>query len=224
MSDESGYGQGNVWLLSGLVSAGAHALAIVLLVSCFRSPKDAPSAPEKPPERQVVQETATADEKTKPDEKASETVKPAENAGTDARERSATEARRPTETRRPTEARRPRVKPPEVLVPPPPSDAIADSQAGSVPAPNAGSVPTPNAGSVPTPGAATERPVRPTGPVVPRYATHAVRSGENFTSIARRYGVAPAELARLNGKKLSSFNKLFVGQKLKVPMIAGGEQ
>lgn len=203
MSDESGYGQGNVWLLSGLISAGVHALAIVLLVSCFRSPKSAPLTPEKPPEKQVVQETSTANETVKPDEKG----KPAETAGTVAREAPVTETQRP------------RVKPPDVLTPPTPSGATADSPSGSA---QAGSVPAPNAGPVPAPGPTGERSARQTGPTVPRSATHAVRSGENFTSIARHYGVTPAELARLNGKKLSSFNKLFVGQKLKVPMVAGG--
>lgn len=43
---------------------------------------------------------------------------------------------------------------------------------------------------------------------------HRVRSGENLTVIARRYGVSVQELVRLNN--LSSRSKIFRGQKLKV--------
>jgi membrane-bound lytic murein transglycosylase B len=44
---------------------------------------------------------------------------------------------------------------------------------------------------------------------------HEVKPGENLTAIAARYGVSPAELARLNG--LSDPNHLLVGARLRVP-------
>ena len=49
-------------------------------------------------------------------------------------------------------------------------------------------------------------------------AEHEVRPGENLTSIARRYGVSVAELARLN--QLEDPNHLLVGAHLHIPSLA----
>ena len=46
-------------------------------------------------------------------------------------------------------------------------------------------------------------------------STHVVRPGETLTSIARRYGVDPAQLAAANG--LWDPNRIFVGQVLRIP-------
>ncbi|HEY8094059.1 MAG TPA: LysM domain-containing protein, partial [Acidimicrobiales bacterium] len=46
-------------------------------------------------------------------------------------------------------------------------------------------------------------------------ADHVVRPGETLTSIARRYGVSVAELARLN--RLANPNHLLVGARLHLP-------
>lgn len=51
-----------------------------------------------------------------------------------------------------------------------------------------------------------------------KWQEYTVRSGDNLTSIAERYGVATAELKRTN--KLRS-NRLSIGQKLTLPMRAG---
>jgi murein DD-endopeptidase MepM/ murein hydrolase activator NlpD len=50
-------------------------------------------------------------------------------------------------------------------------------------------------------------------------AEHKVRSGENLTTIARRYGVSTSELAHLN--HLADPNRLLVGTVLQVPPAAG---
>lgn len=49
---------------------------------------------------------------------------------------------------------------------------------------------------------------------VPPY--HVVRPGDTLTKIAALYHTTPQQLAKLNGKKLSQMNTLFVNQKLKL--------
>lgn len=49
---------------------------------------------------------------------------------------------------------------------------------------------------------------------------YTVKKGDNFTHIARDHGVAPEELARLNGKELKAFASVQVGQKIKAPKKA----
>ncbi|MFH0925529.1 MAG: LysM peptidoglycan-binding domain-containing protein [bacterium] len=49
-----------------------------------------------------------------------------------------------------------------------------------------------------------------------RYVTHYVKKGETLFSIARRYFTTPANIAKLN--RLSTANRIFPGQRLKVPM------
>ena len=47
-------------------------------------------------------------------------------------------------------------------------------------------------------------------------AVHVVRQGDTVTKIAAAYGLTPAELAKINGKKLSEWNNIWVGQKIKL--------
>ena len=47
-------------------------------------------------------------------------------------------------------------------------------------------------------------------------AIHVVKQGDTVTKIAAAYGLTPAELARINGKKLSEWNNIWVGQKIKL--------
>jgi len=56
---------------------------------------------------------------------------------------------------------------------------------------------------------------------VPAAGTHRVRSGENLTLIARRYGVRLADLMRFNG--LNRGSPLVVGQRLKIPPTRPGD-
>jgi N-acetylmuramoyl-L-alanine amidase len=56
---------------------------------------------------------------------------------------------------------------------------------------------------------------------VPAAGTHRVRSGENLTLIARRYGVRLADLMRFNG--LNRGSPLIVGRRLKVPPTRPGD-
>ena len=44
---------------------------------------------------------------------------------------------------------------------------------------------------------------------------HVVKSGENLTMIAARYGVTVKAIQELNG--ITNPNKIFPGQKLKIP-------
>jgi LysM repeat protein len=47
-------------------------------------------------------------------------------------------------------------------------------------------------------------------------AVHVVRQGDTVTKIAAAYGLTPAELAKINGRKLSEWNNIWVGQKIKL--------
>ena len=47
-------------------------------------------------------------------------------------------------------------------------------------------------------------------------AEYTVRQGDTITKIAKRYGMTPEEIARLNKKPLSKLNNIWVGQKLKL--------
>lgn len=47
--------------------------------------------------------------------------------------------------------------------------------------------------------------------------TYVVKQGDNLTRIARACGATAAELAELNGKPLKRLEKLWVGQKIKLP-------
>ena len=53
-------------------------------------------------------------------------------------------------------------------------------------------------------------------PAVALPAFHVVRQGDTVTKIAAAYGLTPAELARINGKRLSEWNNIWVGQKIKL--------
>ena len=53
-------------------------------------------------------------------------------------------------------------------------------------------------------------------PAAARPAVHVVRQGDTVTKIAAAYGLTPAELARINGRKLSEWNNIWVGQKIKL--------
>lgn len=47
--------------------------------------------------------------------------------------------------------------------------------------------------------------------------TYVVKQGDNLTKIARACGATVPELAELNGKPIKRLEKLWVGQKIKLP-------
>jgi membrane-bound lytic murein transglycosylase D len=57
-------------------------------------------------------------------------------------------------------------------------------------------------------------PPKPAAPA-PRFITHRVASGENLTSIARRYHTTVSAIQRANG--LGNKTRILVGQRLRVP-------
>ena len=52
-------------------------------------------------------------------------------------------------------------------------------------------------------------------------ATYVVKSGDNLTTIARKYSLTAAELSKLNGKDVKTFSRLRVGQRIRVPRPDG---
>ncbi|HBJ59526.1 MAG TPA: hypothetical protein DDY72_03525, partial [Verrucomicrobia bacterium] len=67
-------------------------------------------------------------------------------------------------------------------------------------------------GATETPVAAPAAESPAAGPVL-----YEVRQGDNLTRIARACGSTVAELAALNGKPVKRLEKLWVGQKIKLP-------
>ena len=85
-------------------------------------------------------------------------------------------------------------------------------------------------------GQGTARPTRVVTPAAPRQSsaattpasstssssqdevvTYVVKQGDNLTKIARACGATVPELAELNGKPIKRLEKLWVGQKIKLP-------
>ena len=81
-------------------------------------------------------------------------------------------------------------------------------------------------------GQGTARPTRAATPAAPRQSsaatttstvsqdevvTYVVKQGDNLTKIARACGATVPELAELNGKPIKRLEKLWVGQKIKLP-------
>ena len=81
-------------------------------------------------------------------------------------------------------------------------------------------------------GQGTARPTRAVTPAAPRQSsaatststvsqdevvTYVVKQGDNLTKIARACGATVPELAELNGKPIKRLEKLWVGQKIKLP-------
>ena len=206
MSENNRYGQFSTWLFPGVISAGIHVLAIALFLSGFgpSEKKDAPLAkPEMPTEVKAAkqEEPSAGAEEKKPE---AEPVRD-RNGGTKASDSPAA-APVPRRTNPPVAettadppARRPSQQQP------------APAKTADVTSPGRQPATAVSTGHSPVPAAA-------------RYTTHVVRSGDNFTLIARRYGLTTAELAKLNGKKLSFFNRISVGQKIRVPLLAEGER
>ena len=97
----------------------------------------------------------------------------------------------------PRETARPTVLTPEAPSRPAPATPIAGAATGSL------ADITTNVPRVDAPAA-----------VLP--AVHVVRQGDTVTKIAAAYGLTPAELAKINGKKLSEWNNIWVGQKIKL--------
>lgn len=91
---------------------------------------------------------------------------------------------------------------------PPEEEVVPPEQvAGDVaPEPGGGS------GETETPVAAPAAESPAAGPVL-----YVVRQGDNLTRIARACGSTVAELAELNGKPVKRLEKLWVGQKIKLP-------
>ena len=67
----------------------------------------------------------------------------------------------------------------------------------------------------------SERKVPPEKPVSADAATYVVKSGDNLTTIARKYSLTAAELSKLNGKDVKTFSRLRVGQRIRVPRPDG---
>ncbi len=69
----------------------------------------------------------------------------------------------------------------------------------------------------PVPRSTRPVPVRPVvSPDDELPADYVVRSGDTLTKIARRFGMTPEELAKINGKPLRKMDVLWVGQKIKL--------
>lgn len=103
----------------------------------------------------------------------------------------------PAPARESAETPRPTVLTPETSPGPEPATPIAGAATGSL------ADITTNVPHVDAPAA-----------VLP--AIHVVRQGDTVTKIAAAYGLTPAELAKINGKKLSEWNNIWVGQKIKL--------
>ncbi len=97
---------------------------------------------------------------------------------------------------------------------PPPASVSTDARASVLsPAPVSNPAPPPNlasaSNSAPRPTAA------PTADdELP--ADYVVRAGDTLTKIAKRFGMTPEELAKINGKPLRKMDVLWVGQKIKL--------
>lgn len=73
---------------------------------------------------------------------------------------------------------------------------------------------------IPAPSSAVE-PSSSSGRTADGLAIHTVRGGENLSRIAKRYGVTVKEIRTVNGLKS---NDIKVGQKLKIPSLAGASR
>ena len=108
----------------------------------------------------------------------------------------------------------------ETALSPAPARESAETPRPTVLTPEAPSRPAP---ATPIAGAATgsladitTNVPRVDAPAAVLPAVHVVRQGDTVTKIAAAYGLTPAELAKINGKKLSEWNNIWVGQKIKL--------
>ena len=111
--------------------------------------------------------------------------------------------------------------------PEPPAELPAPAPAASASAAEGG-----NGAEGDNGGQGTARPTRVVTPAAPRQSsaatttstvsqdevvTYVVKQGDNLTKIARACGATVPELAELNGKPIKRLEKLWVGQKIKLP-------
>ena len=112
-------------------------------------------------------------------------------------------------------------EPPAELPAPAPaaSASAAEGGGGGAEGDNGGAEGTPPPTRVVTPAAPRQSSAATSTSTVSQdeVVTYVVKQGDNLTKIARACGATVPELAELNGKPIKRLEKLWVGQKIKLP-------
>ena len=109
--------------------------------------------------------------------------------------------------------------PAELPAPAPAASASAAEGGGGAEGDNGGAEGTPPPTRVVTPAAPRQSSAATSTSTVSQdeVVTYVVKQGDNLTKIARACGATVPELAELNGKPIKRLEKLWVGQKIKLP-------
>lgn len=108
--------------------------------------------------------------------------------------------------------------------------ATVETASPAAPAPSAAPVgavepsnrPTPASPAAPVSSASSPSstsavaPAAPAAPAAGDSPFYVVKQGDRFIAIAKKHGMTPEELARINGKPLKKFDVIWVGQKIRI--------